>query len=471
MTDLDLNSPGAGRDPNPESAITTRLERLSQNSLVLFVLKALNSALTAISNFVLIYVMVRTIGLDSYAVMASLLAIAALVLQTDLGITGLAFYQLRSHYLAEIGKRGASQDDRDLVATIVAIYIAIGIISVVVFGVLLAVGFAHVAPHGVAYLLIFAGAVSALPRMALRVAVNARDGFVWTEIVDLGRRAAILGITAAMLLGLSFISYSVLNLLTWILSTAGLIWLARLYGFTPEHGALLRGLRLLRREVRGIRATVLLSLADFIISVYPYYLLAATRDATAIVAFDMFYKATRFAVTSYLIGAETVLPHQTRAVHDEDASGLARATAKGFLIGLLPMVSGIIAIGMFGDNVFATILNDNQIVSPVMRAAICAMLAFMLIQTTCQIVLIGVGKFEELARRSYITLVGMLLISALMVLFHWRIDTFVIGYVIVYGAGSLLYAECLSALSRSLGNQASSRQIARGTAGAGTAET
>src|SRR6202007_2145832 len=113
-------------------------------------------------------------------------------------------------------------------------------------------------------------------------------------------------------------SYSALNLLAWILSIAALLWLARSYGFAPERGALQRGLRLLRREVRGIRATVLLSLADFIISVFPYYLLTATRDATAIVAFDMFYKVTRFAVMSYLIGAETVLPRQTRAVHNED---------------------------------------------------------------------------------------------------------------------------------------------------------
>ena len=452
VTDFGLNSSMAEDQQGPESATRGRLNQFSHSPFALFALKGVNSALTAISNFVLTYVMVRTIGMESYAFIASLLAVAALVLQTDFGITGLTFYRLRSHYLAEAGKHGTSQDDRDVVVTIVTIYVAIGLLSVIVFGVALAAGLMHVEPYGIAYLLVFAGAVSALPRMALRVAINARDGFVWTEIVDLGRRAAILGVTAAMLLGLSFLSYSALNLLAWMLSTAGLMWLAAVYGFVPKRGAFRRGLRVLRREVRGIRATVLLSLADFIISVYPYYLLAATRDATAIVAFDMFYKVTRFAAMSYLIGAETVLPRQTRAVHNGDAAGLAHATAKGFLIGLLPMISGIIAIGMFGDKVFAVILNHNEIVSPVIRIAICAMLAFMLIQTTCQIVLIGVGKFEELARRSYITLAGMVFISTPAVLFHWSNDTFVIGYVIVYGAGSLLYAECLYSLYRSLRN-------------------
>jgi O-antigen/teichoic acid export membrane protein len=442
------------REKSPGSAIEARLSRFSHSSLVLFTLKGINSALTAISNFVLAYVLVRTIGLESYAVIASLLAIAALVVQSDLGITGLTFFKLRSHYLGQTGKHGASQrasqDDRDLVVTIVTLYIAIGVISIVILGMTLVAGLVQVAPYGVAYLLIFAGAVCALPRMALRVAINARDGFVWTEAIDLGRRVALLAVTIAMLLGLSFVSYGALSLLMWILSVAALIWLAQLYGFAAGSGAFRRGWHLLRNEIGGVRATVLLSLADFVISVFPYYLLAAARDAAAVVAFDMFYKVTRFAVLSYLIGAETVLPQQTRAVHNDDAAGLARGTAKGFMVGLLPMASGIVAIAVFGEAIFGLILNHSGIVSPVMRIAICAMLAFMLIQTTCQIVLIGAGKFGQLARRSCITLAGMVLISVLMVVFHWSIDAFIVAYVIVYGAGSLLNAECLYSLSRSL---------------------
>lgn len=449
--------------------LSGRLSRASQSSLVLLILKGLNSGLNAITNFALAYVLVRTIGLGSYAVIASLLAVAALVLQSDLGITGLAFFKLRSHYLAEGDQHGTSQADQDLVVTIVTIYIAIGAISVVVLGIALATGLVQVAPHGLAYLLIFAGAVCALPRMALRVAVNARDGFVWTEVVDLGRRIAALTAAVAMLVGLPFVSYSALNLLAWTLSIAALTWLARSYGFVTRSGALLRGLLLLRREVGGIRATVLLSLADFIIVVFPYYLLAAARDATAVVAFDMFYKVTRFAVLSYLIGAETVLPHQTRAVHNDDAAGLVRATSKGFVVGLLPMISGIIAIAVFGDGIFSLILNQSGIVSPVMRIAICAMLAFTLIQTTCQIALIGVGRFEELARRACITFAGMALISTLTVLFHWSSDAFIVAYVIVYGAGSLLYAECLYSLSRSLPR--SGREKSRGKSQIGTVET
>jgi O-antigen/teichoic acid export membrane protein len=449
-----MNVPLARRKRTLRGTIRAWSSRASHSSFALLTLKGLNSGLTAVSNFVLAYVLVRTIGLDSYALIASLLAVAALVLQSDLGITGLTFFQLRSHYLAETGRHGASQDDQDLVVTIVAIYIAIAVISILALGAVLAAGLVQVSPHGFAYWLIFAGAVCALPRMALRVAINARDGFVWTEVVDLFRRTAILGVTAAMLLGLSFVSYGVLNLSAWILSIAALIWLARLYGFAPSRGAFLRGLLLLRREVRGLRATVLLSLVDFIISVFPYYLLAATRDATAIVAFDMFYKVARFAVMSYLIGAETVLPQQTRSVHHDDLAGLTGATAKGIMIGLIPMVSGIVAIAAFGEPIFTVILNHSAIVSPIIRVAICAMLVFILIQTTCQIVLIGVGKFEDLARRASITFAGMVLISTLMVLFHLSIDAFIVAYVIVFGSGSLLYAECLYALSRSLRKKA-----------------
>jgi hypothetical protein len=105
------------------------------------------------------------------------LRIAALVVQSDFGITGLTFLKLRSHYLGEPKEAspddqepdGNSRDDlycnrrhlsRDCGNTLVA-------------------GMVPVESYGVAYLPIFAGADCALPRMALRVAINARDGFVF----------------------------------------------------------------------------------------------------------------------------------------------------------------------------------------------------------------------------------------------------------------------------------------------------
>lgn len=452
-----LLPPTAVRKRGFKSAIIADLSRGWHSSLSLLILKGLNAALTAVSNFVLAYVLVRTIGLPSYAVIAGLLAIAALVVQSDLGITGLTFFKLRFHYLRETSKREASQDDQDLVVAIVAIYVAISAIAVAILGIALISGVVPVEPHGIACFLIFAGAVCALPRMPLRVAINARDGFVWTEGVDLGRRVALLGVTIAMLLGVSFASYGALSLFVWLASIVVLIWLARSYGFRLQSGAFRRGSLLLRLEFRGVRSTALLSAAEFIISIFPYYLLSATSDASAIVAFDMFYKVTRFAAMSYLIGAETVLPHQTRAVHGENASGLVRATAVGFILGLLPMILGILAVSMFGEKMFGIILNHNGIVSPIMRSAICAMLVFMLIQTTSAIVLIGVGKFEALAGRATITLAGMVLISALMILFHWSVDTFIVAYVAVYGGGALLYAECLYSLNKSLGQSVRSR--------------
>jgi hypothetical protein len=45
--------------------------------------------------------------------------------------------------------------------------------------------------------------------MALRVAINARDGFVLTEAIDLGRRVALLGVTFSMLLGSRFMARSI----------------------------------------------------------------------------------------------------------------------------------------------------------------------------------------------------------------------------------------------------------------------
>ncbi|MBR1156016.1 hypothetical protein [Bradyrhizobium sp. JYMT SZCCT0428] len=445
-----FNSQPAIRKRGLRSAILAGLGRGAHSWLALLVLKGLNAALTAVSNFVLAYVLVRTIGLESYAFIAGLLAVSALVVQCDLGIAVLTFSELRSHYLSEAHKRKANQDDHDLVLAIVTIYSAIAAIAVATLGVAFFAGIVPVAHHSIAYFLIFAGAVCPLPHMPLRMAINARDGFVWTESVELARRVAILAVTIAMLFGLSLVAYGTLSLLIWVTSIAALVWLARPHGFALQSGVFLEGVLFLRRKFREARAAVVLSSAKFVISIFPYYLLSATGDGLAIVAFDMFYKVSRFAMMTYLIGAETVLPHQTRALHNENAFGLGRATAAGFLLGLLPMTLGVVAVSMFGERIFGTILNHSGIVSPTMRMALCAMLVFMLIQTTCAFVLVGAGKFEALARRASITLAGMALISALMFLFHWSIDTFIVAYVCVYGAGALLYAECLYSLSRSL---------------------
>ncbi|MBR1231869.1 hypothetical protein [Bradyrhizobium sp. AUGA SZCCT0182] len=450
-----FHPPLAIRKRGLRSAILAGLGRGTHSWPALLVLKGLNAALMAVSNFVLAYVLIRTVGLESYAFIAGLLAVAALVVQCDLGITVLTFSELRSHYLSEAHKRKANQGDHDLVRATVTIYTAIAAIAVTILGVALIAGIVPVAHHGIAYFLIFAGAVCPLPRMPLRAAINARDGFVWTEGVDLVRRVAILAVTIAMLFGLSFVAYGALSLFIWVTSIAALVWLARPHGFALQSGVFFKGLLFLRRKFRKARAAVVSSSAEFVISIFPYYLLSATGDGSAIVAFDMFHKVSRFAMVTYLIGAETALPHQTRALHNANASGLGRATAAGFLLGLLPMTLGIVAVSMFGERIFGTILNHSGIVSPTMRTALCAMLVFMLIQTTCAFVLVGAGKFEALARRANITLAGMVLISALMFLFHWSIDTFIVAYVCVYGGGALLYAACLYSLSRSLWEKSS----------------
>jgi O-antigen/teichoic acid export membrane protein len=418
--------------------------------LACLVLKGANTALTAISSFLLAYVLVRTIGIPAYAMFAGLMAFAALVVQSDLGITGLTFSQLRAHYLADLGSTSARPDDRDLIVTTTAMYAAIAVGATCVLSVLLWFGFISAAPHGAAYLLIFAGAVCALPRMPLRVAIDAREGYLWSESVDLARRVGLLIVALLLLRGLPFTAYSALSLAIWVCSIGALALLAARHGYGVRRRVLRRGMSLLRAEMRGIRASVRLSLLEFSICIFPYYLLPFVGDATAVVAFDMFYKVTRFATMSYLIGSETVLPSQTRAVHRGDGPGLARATGLGIAVGLFPMIIGIVGISVFGQSIFGTIVNHPGIVSPTMRGAICVMFIAMLIHTTCAVVLIGVGRIEMLARRSTVTFAGMLLLSGLTMMFHWDIDRFIIGYTVVFSLGVLLHAQALAALVRSL---------------------
>src|SRR5512139_2260481 len=113
----------AVRNQDLGGALSAELRRVSRSSFALLLLKGVNAAITAALNFILAYVMIRIVGLQAYAFVAGLLALAALVVQSDLGITGLAFFKLRTHYLCDVDSREASRDDQDLITTIALIYV------------------------------------------------------------------------------------------------------------------------------------------------------------------------------------------------------------------------------------------------------------------------------------------------------------------------------------------------------------
>ena len=88
-------------------------------------------------------------------------------------------------------------------------------------------------------------------------------------------------------------------------------------------------------------------------------MLSATSDASAIVAFDMFYKVTRFAAMSYLIGAETFCLSSARGTQRKWGRIGSRNSTR-IHVGFIADDRGLFAIAMFGEKIFGVILNHNE---------------------------------------------------------------------------------------------------------------
>ncbi|MFC7736372.1 hypothetical protein ACFQX4_11040 [Roseomonas sp. GCM10028921] len=429
-----------------------------QKSLLFFALRIGSTAFASAWSFLLAYTLVRLMGLENYAFLATVIAFAALVLQADLGISIRLFSRMRQNFLDPTS--GSREDLRSATATALWAYSGAAVLATAIFAAAVHIWNLGPAEHRLAIILLFAGSVLPLPWMVLRVAVNACDLYVVTEAIDCARRGALLLITGGLAFGLPLMEYAIGFVLLWAVALLVLFTLAqrRLDLF---HGiSVRRGWQVLREDSAGLIASAKLSGSDFLMSIFPYYVIPLMHpEAAALVAFDMFYKVTRFGLTSYLTVTETLLPHQTRAYHSVNYRMMSRATMLSFALCAIPCIVGSAIIYFFGDRFFGTLLGHPGIVSPGMRLAICAMLFFMMLQVASGAVMAGIGELAPLARRASITLAVMLLFSLGAGLAEWSIDHFVAGYVILFGCEAVSYFLLLLSVLHRL------RRAARAEAG------
>ncbi|WP_159993407.1 hypothetical protein [Roseomonas sp. 18066] len=420
-----------------------------RRSLLFFGLRIGSTVLATVWSFLLTYTLVRQIGLQDYAFLAAVIAFASLVLQADLGISVRLFGRMRQNFVDPT--KGDAADLRSAAVTALIGYSLAALLATLVFTLVLEIWQLGPVTHGLAIILFFGGSVLPLPWMVLRIASNAHDQYVITEAIDCGRRALLLLLTAALAYGLPLLDYTIGFLLLWI---AALLVLARLaqrrFGlFTGT--SIRRGWQVLREDGREIAGSASLSLSDFLIYIFPYYaLLAAKAGATALIAFDMFYKVTRFGGTAFFTVTETLLPHQTRTYHAGDTNGLARLMGLSFLLCAGPCLVAATLIYVWGDEIFGTLLGHPDIVSAQMQLAICFMLFFMMLKAVSGAVLAGIGELRPLARRASTALAAMLVFAAISGISGWSIDIFVTGYVLLYAGQATSYFLLMLKVMRGL---------------------
>ncbi|WP_419898817.1 hypothetical protein [Roseomonas sp. USHLN139] len=409
-----------------------------RRSLLFFALRIGSTGLATVWSFLLTYTLVRQIGLQDYAFLAAVIAFASLVLQADLGISVRLFGRMRQNFVDP--SKGDRDDLRSAAVTALIGYSLAALLATLIFTLVLEIWDLGPMAHGLAIILFFGGSVLPLPWMVLRIAANANDQYVITEAIDFSRRALLLLLTGGLAFGLPLLDYSIGFVLLWLAALAVLARLAqhRFGLFTGT--SIRRGWQVLREDGREIAGSASLSLSDFLIYIFPYYaLLAAKAGATALIAFDMFYKVTRFGGTAFFTVTETMLPHQTRAYHDGDTATLTKLMGGAFALCAVPCLVASTLIYVWGDHIFGTLLGHPDIVSGQMQLAICFMLVFMMIKAVSGAVLAGIGELRPLARRATTALAAMLVFAAVSGLNGWTIDTFVTGYVLIYACQATSY--------------------------------
>lgn len=414
------------------------------NKLLMLVLKASNLVSITVYSFALIYVLVRVVTPEFYPAIVLIAAVGNYVLAADLGYAGVVYASVRKAYV-----EGTLEHRRAFIVEALNVYllIALAAAAVVAVGISLMGG---VAPDlKLALSIFFLSIVLSMPWSLFRKTAAAMDLFIESEIIELCRRCFFLGLAASMLAGLPFLAFGLACCLTWVVAFGVMMVLVRRRGVKLAPVPLQQlGRHLAENRVHVFRSGWLTG-GEFMIYNFPYLAIPALfHDPMRLVVFDVFYKIFRFGAVAYAVPAETFLPHQTRAYYNGEIGKVMKYARLILLIGLVPLAGAAGILLLFGDPFFHRLLDGAATVDGATVAAMIAMLAAMLAQVGAGTFLVGVNQYARLGRLALITVSLMAVLTVATAVLRLPFQTFLWGYVAVYGVHALMFQWTLNRFVR-----------------------
>lgn len=401
----------------------------------LLLLKVANLGVITAYQFALIFVLIRTVGPTLYPWLIFMAAIGNYVLNADLGFSGFVYADVRRHFI-----EGLLPSRLGFVNHAMLIYIGIALSASMVAAVAIALLPGLGVALKIALSLYFLATVIGLPWTLMRRIATAVDQFVAIEIVELARRIAMLILVAAMLKGLGFIEFAALSVIMWIVAfAAALTLIAR------------RGIRLRRSSARVLagflaenRSSLFLTGGltglEFAIYNFPYLLIPVLFGSAApLVVYDLFYKICRFGGTAFGVALETVLPFQTRAYHAGNLHDVSKHQRGAIALGLLPLLVASTLLLMFGQRMFAALLNHAVPIDREMTWTMVGMLIAILFQASAGTFLVAIGQFRRITRLTMGATIGMAVLAIVTFVLRLSFDTFMVVYVGIYALYAIAY--------------------------------
>lgn len=410
---------------------------------VYLALKALNLVLATALSFGLVFALIRKLPESAYTTFILVSALGAYILATDLGFSSVVFVKLRKAFLDDrIGEA------RAITVGAIVIYGVVVVLAQLVFCTTLLPR--HIPPDWrLAFGLYFLVLLLPLPWNVIRAAAASADRFVLFESVEATRRLGMVLLILAMTRGLPFEAYAWIALGLWALAYAVVLMvLIPIIGLPRTRADW--NLRQALSESRGqLGGAGVFALCEVAVYNFPYLVIPTLfHSATALVAFDIFYKVTRFGASAYLVANEGLLPAQTRAIHHRAGPTFIRNVLICLGISALPCLCGVLAVSVFGDPVFKLLLGDAARVSMDVRGAMAAVLVAMLFRAASGTLLLNTGKSSLLARLALGEVAAMVALTLACVLVKASFAQFLWGYVVIFGAVSAGYFLMLATLSR-----------------------
>lgn len=411
--------------------------------LVYLALKALNLVLATALSFGLVFALIRKLPEEAYTIFILVSALGTYILATDLGFSSVVFARLRKAFLEDrIGEA------RPIVVGTIVIYGLVVVLAQLGFSAFLLPG--RIPPDWrLAFGLYFLVLLLPLPWNVIRAVAAGSERFLLFESVEAIRRLGMVVLILAMAKGLPFETYAWIALGLWVLAYAVLLTVMIPVVGLPS-GREDWNVRKVLSESKGqLGGAGVFALCEVGVYNFPYLIIPTLfHSAAALVAFDIFYKITRFGASAYLVANEGLLPAQTRAIHQ----GVGRTIVRNILvcvgISALPCLIGVLAVSVFGDLVFKLLLSDAARVPVDARAGMAVVLVAMLFRAASGTLLLNTGKSELLARIALGEVVAMGLMTLACAVLNASFAQFLWCYVAIFGAVSAGYFLMLVVLSR-----------------------
>ncbi len=403
-----------------------------------FLLRASTATAAVASGLIQTFVFARVLTPEDFSIYILIGTFGISLWLFDLGAAKILFVRQREcHLKKRIDNSVAAQS-----SAVIMLYAVIVLVGTLVCYAVMLSRPAATLWQSAEFALFFSFAALNLVWFPLRNVSNAVDEFISFETLEAIRRGGHIVIMLALLVGLPLSAFLLLANLLWYALLA--VCISRLVRKSALTSRLPKFWTTLTGFWRSNRAELLRSgnyaVGELTIYTFPYLVVPIVFGLGApTIILDTVFKTFRGATLIYAAGLDPLVPRQTRAFAERDASALKKATLAATVLCAIPTLALCALLLFAGDHLFALLLGDAATVPPAATPILVVLLLANVAQNVASSLLLHTGFFHDIARIASTLVAAMAAMTAFVLLGGLDVIYFIAGYAVVYATGAALY--------------------------------